>query len=72
MREFISRLVYGALALLMSGFIVMLTEGALAGDFGWRTLSYGQALMVVLGVGSVIGYGVSAVTYTLVVKGSRR
>lgn len=72
MSDFIARLVYGSILLAISGLIVMLTEGALAGDFGWRTLSYGQALLAVLGLGAVIGYGVGSVTYALSVAGVKR
>ena len=65
MTDFIRGLIYGSLHLALSAWFVMIAEGALADDFGWPTLGYTQAVLLVWGVGSLIGYGVSGVVYRL-------
>lgn len=55
--EIVGGLVYVTLSLFMAAFWLMISEGALASDFGWPTFSYWQSVLVVFALGSVMQYG---------------
>jgi hypothetical protein len=49
--------------LTVNAWFTMLCEGALANHFGWPTISYWQAVLFLLGVGSVVSYALVLYNY---------